>query len=105
MSGKERYFIDTAFKENFIAPSGSNLSGFENDLENYLKEDCFVAVLNSGTAAIHLALILLGIERDDEVICQSNTFIASVNPVIYQGAIPILIDSEIETWNICPELL
>ncbi len=105
MFGKEQSFIDVAFRENFIAPCGSNISGFEADLEHYLKHDCFVAVLNSGTAAIHLALILLGVGKNDEVICQSNTFIASVNPVIYQGATPILVDSEADTWNMCPELL
>ncbi len=64
-----------------------------------------MAALNSGTAAIHLALILLGVDKNDEVICQSNTFIASVNPVIYQGATPVFVDSESDTWNICPELL
>lgn len=101
----EQSFIDVAFRENFISPCGSNISGFEADLEHYLKQDCFVAVLNSGTAAIHLALILLGVGKNDEVICQSNTFIASVNPVIYQGATPILVDSEADTWNMCPELL
>ena len=102
MCGKEQKFIDVAFKENFIAPFGSNISGFENDLENYLKDDTFVTTLNSGTAAIHLALILLGIKKNDEVICQNNTFIASINPVLYLGATPILVDSEIDTWNICP---
>lgn len=105
MCGKEQNFIDTAFKENFIAPFGSNISGFEDDLEYYLKQNCFVAVLNSGTAAIHLALILLGVDKSDEVLCQSNTFIASTNPVLYQGSTPILVDSETDTWNMCPELL
>lgn len=83
MCGKEQDFINSAFKENFIAPFGSNIPGFEDDLESYLKQGCFVAALNSGTAAIHLALILLGVDKNDEIICQSNTFIASVNPVIY----------------------
>lgn len=105
MCGKEQQFIDLAFKENSVAPIGSNISGFENDIENFLNQDCFVAALNSGTAAIHLALILLGVTKNDEVICQSNTFIASTNPVLYQGATPIFIDSEPDTWNMSPELL
>ena len=105
MCGKEQEFIDAAFKENFIAPFGSNISSFENDLESYLLQNSFVTVLNSGTAAIHLALILLGISKNDEVICQNNTFIASINPVLYLGATPILVDSETDTWNICPEQL
>ena len=70
MCGKEQQFIDVAFKENYIAPVGSNISGFENDLEKYLKQNRFVTALNSGTAAIHLALILLKIGKNDEVICQ-----------------------------------
>jgi len=105
MSGKEQEFIDLAFKENSIAPVGSNISGFEDNIEYYLKQDCYASALNSGTAAIHLALILLGVTKNDEVICQSKTFVATVNPVLYLGAIPILVDSEVDTWNLNPELL
>ncbi len=105
MCGKEQHFINIAFKENSVAPFGSNILGFEDDIENYLNEDRFVTALNSGTSAIHLALILLGIHENDEVICQSNTFVASVNPVLYLGATPVLVDSEADTWNLCPEQL
>jgi dTDP-4-amino-4,6-dideoxygalactose transaminase len=83
---------------------GLNLSIFEENLENYLGSG-HVAVLNSGTAAIHLGLILLGVEAGDEVICQSMTFSASANPILYLGATPIFIDSESETWNLCPVAL
>ena len=102
MSGNEKKFVDEAFDTNWIAPLGPNVDGLENDLATYLDEDMHVAVLSSGTAAIHLALILLGIQRGDEVICQSMTFSASANPIIYQGATPIFVDSENETWNIDP---
>jgi dTDP-4-amino-4,6-dideoxygalactose transaminase len=105
MSGKEQAFVNDAFATNWIAPLGPNVSGFESDLETYLKENSHVAVLSSGTAAIHLALILLGVTAGDEVICQSFTFSASANPIVYQGATPIFVDSEKETWNLCPEQL
>jgi len=104
MSGKEMIYINEAFDTNWIAPVGSNISGFEHDLENYFENNC-VAVLNSGSAAIHLGLILLGIKSGDEVLVQTHTHIASVNPVVYLGATPIFIDSEKDTWNICPETL
>jgi len=81
------------------------VNGFEHDLASYLQEDVHVAALSSGTAAIHLALILLDVQRGDEVICQSMTFSASANPIIYQGATPIFVDSEPETWNISPNYL
>jgi len=105
MSGKEQDFVNDAFTTNWIAPLGPNVSGFEKDLESYLDEDVNVAALSSGTAAIHLALVLLGVELGDEVICQSLTFSASANPIVYQGATPIFVDSEKDTWNICPEQL
>ena len=105
MSGHERQFIDEAFETNWIAPLGPNVSGFESDIKNYLNDDIHVAALSSGTAAIHLGLILLGVTRGDEVICQSKTFSASANPIIYQGATPIFVDSERDTWNICPDQL
>lgn len=105
MGENELKYIQEAFDSNWIAPLGSNVKGFEWDLEKYLKNDSFVSVLSSGTAALHLALILAGVKQGDEVICQSFTFSASANPIVYLGATPIFIDSELETWNICPELL
>ena len=105
MSGKEQHYIQDALNSNWIAPLGPNVNEFELDIQSYLKEDIFVAVLSSGTAAIHLGLILLGVDKGDEVICQSNTFSASVNPILYQGATPIFVDSETHTWNIDPEQL
>ncbi len=105
MGGTEQNYVNEAFETNWIAPLGPNVEGFEKDLENYLGAETHVAALSSGTAAIHLALILLGVERGDEVICQSMTFSASANPIVYQGATPIFVDSEPETWNICPNHL
>jgi dTDP-4-amino-4,6-dideoxygalactose transaminase len=105
MGGNEQKYVQQAFDTNWVAPLGPNVNGFEQDLENYLGEDIFVGALSSGTAALHLALILLGVQRDDEVICQSMTFSASANPIVYLGAKPIFIDSELETWNICPKAL
>lgn len=106
MGGGEMKYIEQAFDQNWIAPLGPNVSGFENDLKSYLfregSSETGVAALSSGTAALHLALILLGVERGDEVICQSLTFAASANPIVYQGATPIFIDSEEVTLNICP---
>lgn len=102
MGGNEQKFVNEAFDTNWVAPLGPNVTGLESDLENYLNQDVFVAALSSGTAAIHLALILLGVESGDEVICQSMTFSASANPIVYQGATPVFVDSELETWNICP---
>jgi dTDP-4-amino-4,6-dideoxygalactose transaminase len=104
MGGNEQKYIQEAFDSNWIAPVGSNLTIFEENLENYLGAG-HVAVLNSGTAAIHLGLILLGVERGDEVLCQSMTFAASANPILYLGATPVFIDSEAETWNLCPQAL
>lgn len=105
MGGSEQKYIQDAFDTNWIAPLGPNVNGFEESLENYLGNDNYVAALSSGTAAIHLALILLGVTRGDEVICQSMTFSASANPIIYQGATPVFVDSEIDTWNMCPNYL
>lgn len=105
MSGHEQEFINEAFKTNWIAPVGPNVSAFENDIENHLKNNSFATALSSGTAAIHLALVMLNIGKNDEVICQTKTFVASVNPVVYVGAKPVFIDSETETWNMCPKLL
>lgn len=105
MSGDEQEFINEAFKTNWIAPVGPNVNGFESDIENYLNFNSHVTALSSGTAAIHLALVMLNIGQNDEVICQTKTFVASVNPVAYLGAKPVFVDSEKETWNICPDLL
>jgi dTDP-4-amino-4,6-dideoxygalactose transaminase len=102
MGGNEQKYVQDAFETNWISSEGDNLTGLEEDLENYLAEDKFVCALSSGTAAIHLGLILLGIKADDEVICQSMTFSASANPILYLGAIPVFVDSETDTWNICP---
>jgi dTDP-4-amino-4,6-dideoxygalactose transaminase len=102
MGGTEQSYVKDAFDANWVAPLGPNVNGLENDLEQYLGGEVNVAALSSGTAAIHLGLILLGVKAGDEVICQSFTFSASANPILYQGAIPIFIDSETETWNLCP---
>lgn len=105
MGGNEQKFVNEAFDTNWVAPLGPNVTGFEQDIEKYLNQDVFVAALSSGTAAIHLGLILLGVQQDDEVICQSMTFSASANPIAYLGANPVFVDSEKETWNICPNAL
>lgn len=102
MGGNELKYIHEAFDANWVAPLGPNVNGFELDLEKYLKQDIKVAALSSGTAALHLALIECGVVAGDEVICQSMTFSASANPITYQGAIPVFVDSESDTWNICP---
>ena len=105
MGGEEQKYVKEAFDSNWVAPLGPNVDGFEKDLERYLGQDLFVGALSSGTAALHLALILLGVKNGDEVICQSMTFAASANPIVYLGAKPIFVDSEPETWNICPNAL
>lgn len=102
MGGSEQTFVKEAFDTNWVAPLGPNVSGLEEDLEAYLQNDRFVAALSSGTAAIHLGLVLLGVQAGDEVLCQSMTFSASANPILYQGATPVFIDSELDTWNLCP---
>lgn len=105
MGGNELAYIHEAFDANWVAPLGPNVNGFEKDLENYLGQDCHVGALSSGTAAIHLGLVLLGVKAGDEVICQSMTFSASANPILYLGARPVFIDSELDTWNLCPTAL
>jgi len=102
-SGFEQEYIQRALKSNWITSEGPNVNEFEDELQKYFGQDKFVSILNSGTSAIHLALILLGVKEGDEVICQSMTFSASANPILYQNAIPVFVDSEIETWNICPQ--
>ena len=105
MSGNEQKFINEAFDTNWVVPLGPNVNAFEEDLEQFLGEDKHVAALSAGTAAIHLGLVLLGVGKGDEVICQSFTFSASANPVVYQGATPVFVDSEPGSWNMSPELL
>lgn len=102
MGGNEQKYIQEAFDTNWVAPLGPNLTAFQDDLSKYLVDHVFVAALSSGTAAIHLALILLGVKHKDEVICQSFTFSASANPILYLGATPVFVDSEPDTWNLCP---
>ncbi|WP_294183743.1 aminotransferase class I/II-fold pyridoxal phosphate-dependent enzyme [uncultured Sphingobacterium sp.] len=105
MGGNELKYIHEAFDQNWVAPLGPNVNGFEEDLESFLHADVKVAALSAGTAALHLALIQCGVLYGDEVICQSMTFSASANPIAYCGATPVFVDSEPETWNICPKSL
>lgn len=102
MGGNELKYIHEAFDHNWVAPLGPNVNGFEQDLEKFLNSDVQVAALSAGTAALHLALIECGVNYGDEVICQSMTFSASANPIAYQGAVPVFVDSESDTWNMCP---
>lgn len=102
MGGNEMKYIQEAFEQNWIAPLGENIDHFEESLEQFLGKNTKVAALNTGTSALHLALIMLGVKQGDEVICQSLTFAASSNPIVYQGAMPIFVDSEPNTWNISP---
>ncbi|WP_018923063.1 aminotransferase class I/II-fold pyridoxal phosphate-dependent enzyme [Salsuginibacillus kocurii] len=104
MSGEEQKYIQQAFETNWIAPLGDNVNQFEQDIIDYTGATATAAV-SSGTAAIHLALELLGVGPDDTVICSSLTFVASVNPVLYQGAAPVFIDSEPGSWNMSPRAL
>lgn len=102
MGGTEQKFVKEAFDANWVAPLGPNVNGFEDDLKTYLGTNVEVGALSSGTAALHLGLILLGVGPGDEVLCQTMTFSASANPICYLGAIPVFVDSESETWNLCP---
>lgn len=104
MGGTERDWVEKAFESEWIVPLGPNVDEFEHRLEKYLGAPNVVA-LSAGTAAIHLALVALGIGSGDEVICQSFTFAASANPIKYQGADPVFVDSEPDTWNMSPDAL
>lgn len=104
MGGDEQAFVKEAFDQNWIAPLGPNVNGFEEDLQNYNNVNA-VAALSAGTAALHLAMILLDVKAGDEVIASSFTFSATVNPITYLGATPVLVDSEEDTWNMSPLLL
>ena len=105
MGGREQDFIREAFDTNWVVPLGPNVDAFERELADFIGQDRHVVALSAGTAAIHLGLVQLGVGRDDEVICQSFTFSASANPIAYQGARPVFVDSEPDTWNLSPALL
>ena len=105
MGGKEIDYVNQAFFENRITPNGPNVNKFEDDIANYLEEGKHVTALVSGTSAIHLGLKLLDVTEGDVVLCQSMTFAASANPIKYLNATPVFIDSEVDTWNMCPVLL
>ena len=125
MGGGEQRYIQEAFDTNWVVPLGPNVNGFENDLAEFLQQSStsslstasnspttcapkhtpHVCALSSGTAALHLAMVLLDVKAGDEVICQSFTFAASANPITYQGATPVFVDSEPDTWNMSPQLL
>ncbi len=105
MGGQEQSYIKQAFDTNWVVPLGPNVDGFEGDLQGYIGNDKHIVALSSGTAAIHLALIQLGVGAGDEVICQSFTFSASANPIKYLGAEPVFVDSEGDTWNMSPYYL
>jgi len=102
--GYEMQFIKEAFETNWIAPLGPNVDAFEKELSAFLGAKYAVA-LNSGTSAIHMALKAAGVKKDDIVFCQSLTFSASANPIIYQNAVPVFIDSNFQTWNMDPKAL
>jgi dTDP-4-amino-4,6-dideoxygalactose transaminase len=102
MGGSEQQFVNKALDPDWAVPLGRNIDGFQEDIKKYLAQDIFVCALSSGTAAIHLGLILMGVKAGDAVLCQSMTFSASANPILYLGATPIFIDSELDTWNLCP---
>lgn len=112
MSGEEQKYIKEAFDTNWVVPLGPNVNAFEDDLARFVGKcdgtDCVtkdVVALSSGTAAVHLGLVMLGVGKGDEVICQSFTFAASANPIVYQGATPVFVDSEPDTYNMDPQLL
>lgn len=105
IGGTEIKYIQDAFDQNWIAPLGPNVNGFENDLESFLGENTRVTALSSGTSALHLALMMCNVGFGDEVFCQTMTFCASANPITYVGAKPVFIDSETDTWNMCPAAL
>ncbi|MFZ4726494.1 MAG: DegT/DnrJ/EryC1/StrS family aminotransferase, partial [Paludibacter sp.] len=108
MSGYEMQFIQSAFDTNWITPLGPNVNDFENRLKNYVlptENEGHVVALNTGTAALHLALLQVGVQAGDEVLCQSFTFAATANVITYLGAKPVFVDSDTITWNMCPEML
>jgi len=102
LSGKELFYIEDAFEKNWVTSIGENIDGFEQDLKECLNNTHEIVVLNSATSAIHLALVMLNVKKDDEVLTSTFSFVASANPITYCGATPIFIDSEKETWNMSP---
>lgn len=104
MGGHEKNYVQKALEDNWVSTVGPNIAGFEHDICQHTNARHAVA-LNSGTAALHLALQLVGVKAGDEVLCSTFTFVATANPILYIGAIPVFIDSEPETWNMCPDLL
>lgn len=106
MSGNEQKYIQQAFDDNWIVPLGPNVNAFESEMIQYLEDkNAYAVAMSSGTAAIHIALRLLDIKQDEEIFCSSLTFAATANPILYEKAVPVFIDSEFETWNICPDSL
>ncbi|MBQ8196453.1 MAG: aminotransferase class V-fold PLP-dependent enzyme [Clostridia bacterium] len=109
MHGNEMAFIKEAFDKNWIAPLGFNCDGLEAEISQYLLQneegECHTLALSAGTAALHLAMKLAGVKRNDIVLCTSMTFSATVNPVSYEGGVQVFIDSERDTWNMCPKAL
>jgi pyridoxal phosphate-dependent aminotransferase EpsN len=106
MGGAEIKYIEKAFNDNWIVPLGPNVNEFENNMVNYLAgENIYAVAMTSGTAAIHIALRLLNVEAGEEIFCSSATFVATANPILYEKAIPVFVDSEINTWNLCPDSL
>ena len=105
MGGGEMKYVQEAFDQNWVAPLGKNVDEFENAIQEFIEQDKFVAALSSGTGALHLALIQLGVGYGDEVICQSFTFSASANPIKYLGANPVFVDSDPVNWNMSPLFL
>lgn len=105
LGGREQLYIQEALTANCVASAGSQIDLFEKEISYYLGKNKHIAALNTGTSAIHLALVLAGVRAGDTVLCQSLTFSASANPILYQGAIPVFIDSETDTWNMCPVYL
>ncbi len=104
LSGHEQKYVQEAFATNWVAPLGPNINGFEEDLCSYVGV-AHATALSSGTAALHLALVMLGVGAGDVVLCQSFTFAASANPIVYLGGTPVFVDSETHTWNLCPDAL
>jgi dTDP-4-amino-4,6-dideoxygalactose transaminase len=106
MDGGEKKYVNEAFDTNWVAPLGPNVTGFENDLSYFVRSkesnEYYTAALTSGTAALHLALVMLGVTPNDVVLAQSFTFCGTTNPVVYQGAKIAFVDSERDTWNMDP---
>lgn len=105
LSGKELFYVNDAFEKNWVTSIGENIDGFEQDLKKWLGNNHELVVLNSATSAIHLALVMLNVTQDDEVFTSTFSFVASANPITYCGATPVFVDSEKETWNMCPKVL